>query len=152
MNVLLIVGRIAFVIIFILSGAQKLTDIGGTAAMIAPKLVIPPALADVAAQLETLSGMALPNLVAIAAGVVELAGGLMIAANIGTRIAAVLLLVFTAAATFWFHDFWNMTGPDRLNNMIHAMKNLSIMGALLVFCVIGPWTPGYFSSGPDQRL
>lgn len=137
MNVLLIVGRIAFVIIFILSGAQKLTDIGGTAAMIAPKLVIPPALADVAAQLEALSGMALPNLVAIAAGVVELAGGLMIAANIGTRIAAVLLLVFTVAATFWFHDFWNMTGPDRLNNMIHAMKNLSICGAFLMLAGTG---------------
>ncbi|KAB2884916.1 MAG: DoxX family protein [Pseudorhodoplanes sp.] len=152
MNILLIVGRIAFVIIFILSGAQKLTDIGGTAAMIAPRLVVPPALAGIAAQLESVSGMALPNLLAIAAGAVELAAGLMIAANIGTRIAAVLLLAFTAAATFWFHDFWNLAGPDRLNNMIHAMKNLSIMGALLVFVVVGPWAPGYSSSGPEQRL
>ena len=65
----------------------------------------------------------------------------MIVANIGTRIAAVLLIVFTAAATFWFHDFWNQTGPEQQNNIAHALKNLSLIGSLIVFFVIGAWRP-----------
>jgi putative oxidoreductase len=141
MNILLIIGRLAFVAIFVLSGAQKLMDIGATAAMIAPNIVIPAELKSFATQLEGATGMTTPQLLAIAAGVVELAGGLMIAANIGTRVAALALIVFTVAATFWFHDFWNMTGGDRMNNMAHALKNLSVIGALLVFFVIGPWRP-----------
>lgn len=152
MNILLILGRIAFVVIFILSGAQKLLDIGGTAAMIAPKIVVPAQLAGLASQLESLTGMQMPQLIAIAAGVVELAGGLMIAANIGTRVAALLLIVFTAAATFWFHDFWNMAGPERVNNMIHALKNLSLMGALLILFVLGPWRPGQDQQSSEQQF
>ncbi len=141
MNLVLVVGRIAFVVIFILSGAQKLIDVSGTAAMIAPKISIPEQLSGLTAQLEALSGMTTPQLMAIVAGVVELGGGLMIAANIGTRFAALGLIVFTAAATFWFHDFWNMDGLERANNMIHAMKNLSLIGALMVFFAVGSWRP-----------
>lgn len=150
MNILLIVGRIAFVAIFVLSGAQKLLDISGTAAMIAPKIAVPAQLADLAAQIEGLTSMSTPQLLAIAAGVVELAGGLLIAANIGTRAAALLLIVFTAAATYWFHDFWNMAGAERANNMIHALKNLSLTGALLVLFVIGPWRPSQDSNRGEQ--
>jgi len=154
MNILLMIGRIAFVAIFILSGAQKLLDISGTAAMIEGKLVVPPLLIDLEAKLQSLTGMPLPRLLAIVAGVVEIGGGLLIAANIGTRIAAAVLILFTAAATYLFHDFWAMTGADRAANMIHAMKNLSIMGALLVFFVIGSWRPssyGYRDSESDSR-
>jgi uncharacterized membrane protein YphA (DoxX/SURF4 family) len=150
MNILLIIGRLAFVAIFVLSGAQKLMDIGATAATIQSKLVIPAQLAGFAAQLEGATGMSTPQLMAIAAGVVELAGGLMIAANIGTRVAALALIVFTAFATFWFHDFWTMAGGDRMNNMAHALKNLSLIGALLVFFVIGPWRPGVHEPAEQQ--
>lgn len=142
MNILLIVGRIAFAAIFVFSGAVKLMDVGATAATIASKISIPAELAGFAAQLETATGMTTPQLMAVAAGVVELGGGLMIAANIGTRVAALGLIVFTAAATFWFHDFWTMTGGERMNNQAHALKNLSLIGALLVFFVIGRWRPG----------
>lgn len=154
MNILLIIGRIAFVLIFILSGAQKLLDISGTATMIESKLVVPPILIDLERQLQGATGIPLPRLLAIIAGVVEIGGGLLIAANIGTRVAAAALILFTAAATYLFHDFWAMTGADRSANMIHAMKNLSMMGALLVFFVIGSWRPqasGYRDSDSDSR-
>jgi uncharacterized membrane protein YphA (DoxX/SURF4 family) len=141
MNILFFIGRIAFALIFIVSGAMKLMDIGATASMIGAKVMIPAALAGVASQVESASGMQVPQLLAILTGVVELVGGLMIAVNIGTRFAAILLLVFTAAATFYFHDFWTMTGADRANNLAHALKNLSIIGGLLVFFVLGPWRP-----------
>jgi len=142
MNILLIIGRLAFVAIFVLSGVQKLMDFNATAVMIAPKIAIPAELAGFATQLEGATGMTTPQLIAIVAGVIELAGGLMIAANIGTRIAALALIVFTVATTYWAHDFWTMAGADRMNNMAHALKNLSLVGALLVFFVIGPWRPG----------
>ena len=60
--------------------------------------------------------------------------------------------MFTAAATFWFHDFWTMTGGDRMNNMAHALKNLSLIGALLVFFVIGPWRPDVLRAGGAASL
>lgn len=153
MNILFIVGRIAFVLIFILSGVQKLFDISGTAAMIESKLIVPPILIDLETKLQGLTGMPLPRLLAIVAGVVEIGGGLMIAANVGTRIAAVALIVFTALATYLFHDFWAMTGADRTANMVQAMKNLSVIGALIIFFVLGPWRPptnGYRDRDSDS--
>ena len=95
--------------------------------------------------------MTTPQLMAIAAGVVELAGGLMIAANIGTRIAALALIVFTGAAT----SGSTISGPWRrraLNNMTHALKNLSLIGALLVFFVIGPWRPDAHDPEPASSV
>lgn len=150
MNILFVVGRIAFVLIFILSGAQKLMDIPATAAMIEAKLVVPPLLIDLETQLQSMTGMPLPRLLAMVAGVVEIAGGLLIAANTGTRVAAVVLILFTAAATYLFHDFWAMTGADRAANMIQAMKNVSIMGALLVFFVLGSWRPSAAGDGESR--
>jgi putative oxidoreductase len=45
----------------------------------------------------------------------------------------VMLFLFVAVTTFYFHDFWNLpSGPDKTNNMIHALKNLSMMGAFLM--------------------
>src|SRR5262245_22803975 len=137
----LVLGRIAFVVIFILSGAEKLMDLGAAAAQIQSKVVLPQQLADLVAQAAAAANMTSPQLMALVAGIVEVAGGLMIAANIGTRVAAVALILFTAITTYYFHDFWNMTGPDRAANMIHAIKNLSLVGGLLVFFALGSWRP-----------
>jgi putative oxidoreductase len=41
------------------------------------------------------------------------------------------------AATFYYHDFWNQTGPDARNNLVHALKNLSIIGALFMIAGYG---------------
>jgi putative oxidoreductase len=132
MNVPFTVGRIALVVIFIISGAHKLLDIAGTADQIQAKLFIPTPLADLASQIEAAFSMPIWQVLAILVALIELVGGLLIAFNVLTRAMAVVLLLFTAVATFYFHDFWNMTGADRTNNMIHAMKNLSIMGAFLM--------------------
>lgn len=136
-----LIGRIAFVLIFILSGAQKLLDLGATAAQIQAKVVLPPEIAGVAEQAAAAVNMTVPQLLALIVGIVEVAGGLMIAANIGTRAAAIALILFTVAATYFFHDFWNMTDPEHTANMIHAVKNVSIMGGLLVFFALGSWRP-----------
>ena len=85
--------------------------------------------------------MKLPQLLAIFVGVVEVVAGLLIAFNLATRGAAFVLVIFTIVATFYFHAFWNMSGPPFQENMIHALKNLSIIGGLLIFVVLGSWRP-----------
>ena len=122
MYIAYVIGRIAFVLIFILSGAQKLMDISATAAQIQSKVVLPPEVAGLVAQAAGAASLTVPQFLALVAGVVEVAGGLMIAANFGTRIAAIALILFTAAVTFYFHDFWNMTDPERSANMVQAIK------------------------------
>jgi putative oxidoreductase len=141
MPILFTLGRILFVLIFIFSGVSKLWDITGTAAMIAAKFTVPAALAGVAAQAEAITGMQTPQLLAILSGAVEIIAGLMIAFNFGTRLAAFALILFTIPATYYMHDFWNQAGPERIDNMVHALKNLSIIGGLLVFFALGSWRP-----------
>ena len=144
MNVIFVVGRIAFVLIFILSGAQKLMDIPGTAKAIGSKIILPEFVTTHATQLETATGMTTPTMLAIATGIVEVGAALMIAANIGTRAGAVLLILFTIATIYYFHPFWTMTGAEREANMINALKNVSLIGGLMVFFVLGSWRPSAY--------
>jgi uncharacterized membrane protein YphA (DoxX/SURF4 family) len=130
-------GRVLFAVLFIVSGATKFFDLPATADMIASKVVIPPALTSYTSQLESLTGMETKQMLAIAAGGVELICGLMIALNFGSRFFSLLLILFVIAVTFYFHDFWNQTGADARGNLIHAMKNLSIIGALFIIAGLG---------------
>jgi putative oxidoreductase len=130
-------GRLLFAVLFIVSGASKLFDLPGTADLIAGKVVIPAALTAYTSQLESLTGLEMKQLLAIAGGALELICGLMIALNFGARFFSLLLILFVIAVTFYFHDFWNQTGVEAKNNMIHALKNLSIVGALFIVAGIG---------------
>ncbi len=119
-DALLLIGRTVFVVMFLYSGYGKFMDLSGTAAMIASK------------------DLPMPMLLATLAALAEVLGGLMIAFGWQTRIAALVLMVFTAVAAYYFHDFWNMpNGPERVNTMIHAMKNLSIIGGFLMLAAVG---------------
>ncbi len=141
MKILFIIGRVAFVLIFIVSGIEKLVDIPGTAALIGSKVDIPDFVAPYVSDLETATGMELATMLAIITGVVELGAGLMVAAGIGMRVACVLLILFTIATVYYFHNFWAMAEPERAANMVQAMKNLSLIGGLLMLFVLGPWKP-----------
>ena len=129
-------GRILFAVLFIFSGGSKLLDLTATAQM-TEKVVVPAVLATYTSQLADLTGMSMPMMLAIAAGAVELICGIMIALNFGARFFAILLILFVGAATFYYHDFWNQTGPDARNNLVHALKNLSIIGALFMIAGYG---------------
>jgi putative oxidoreductase len=74
MKVVFALGRIALVLIFIVSGAQKLIDIAGTADQIQSKLNIPAALND----MEAATGMPIWQILAITAALLELVAGLLI--------------------------------------------------------------------------
>lgn len=142
MGIAFLIGRIAFVAIFLVSGVTKLMSITATAAAIQAKFTIPAALAAVAASAEGATGMTAYQLLAIVIGVIEILFPLLIIFNIASRFAAVVLLLYTAVVTYFIHDFWNMTGDLRADNMINALKNLSLMGGFLILMVLGTWRPG----------
>lgn len=118
-DAMLAVGRIALAVIFVMSGAMKFMDLGGTAAAIASK------------------GLPAPLVLAGLAAATELGGGLLIVLGWQTRWAALALALFTLAAAYLFHDFWHMEGGARADNMIHALKNLSIFGGFLMLAAVG---------------
>ena len=130
-------GRILFAVLFIYTGATKLFGIQATADFIASKVTIPALLAPYTSQLETMTGMPLPQLLAISSGCFEILAGLMIAVNFGARFFAILMIFFVLMVTFYFHDFWNQSPPDNAKTLIDALKNLSIIGALFMIAGYG---------------
>src|SRR5258708_1013155 len=130
-------GRVLFAVLFIYSGATKLFGVQATADFIAAKVIIPALFVPYTSQLETMAGMAMPQLLAISTGAFEVIAGLMIALNFGARFFAILLIFFVAAATYYFHDFWNQSPPENAKTLVDALKNLSIIGALFMIAGYG---------------
>jgi putative oxidoreductase len=140
-------GRVLFAVLFMYTGATKLFAIQPTADFIASKVTIPAMIVPYAAQLESLTGMSTPQLLAVMVGGFEILAGLMIAVNFLTRFFAILLIFFVVATTFYFHDFWNQPAPENAKTLIDALKNLSIIGALFMIAGYGrgprPNEPAY---------
>ena len=113
-SALTLLGRVLLSIIFILAGFAKLTAISGTAGWFASL------------------GLPAPTATTIVVGLVELLGGLAILVGFQTRIAAIVLAVFTLAATGIAHlDF-----ADQVQVMF-LQKNLAIAGGLFVLAAFG---------------
>ena len=130
-------GRVLFAVLFIYSGATKLFGIQATSDFIAAKIVIPALFAPYTAQLETMTAMSTPQMLAVAVGVFEVIAGLMIALNFGARFFAILLIFFVAATIFYFNDFWNQSPPENAKSLMDALKSLSIIGALFMIAGYG---------------
>jgi putative oxidoreductase len=108
-------GRILLSVIFLLSGVSKLMDWNGTAAYMQAKAM--PAVGFFLA----------------AAIAVEILGGLSLLLGMKARLGATLLFLYLIPTTLIFHNFWGVeSGPERMNQMLHFLKNLTIMGGLLV--------------------
>lgn len=113
-SALTLAGRVLLSIIFILAGFAKLTAISGTAGWFAS------------------IGLPLPTVTTVVVGLVEVVGGLAILVGFQTRIAAIVLGLFTLAATAVAHlDF-----ADQVQVMF-LQKNLAIAGGLFVLAAFG---------------
>jgi putative oxidoreductase len=77
-------------------------------------------------------GMPAAQLLIWPAALVELIGGAMLALGWKARWAAVALALFTLVSMFIFHAYWNVPADQVQNQQIHFMKNLAIIGGLLV--------------------
>jgi putative oxidoreductase len=86
----------------------------------------------------TAKGLPMAGVGVAIAAVVELVGGLAILTGFQTRIAAWVLFLYLIPTSIYFHNFWTMTGMDQQNNMVHFLKNLAIMGGLLLLAANGP--------------
>lgn len=77
---------------------------------------------------------------------IEIGGGLSVLFGFKARMGASALIIFLITASLIFHRFWAVEGMEHQNQMIHFLKNVSIMGGLLLIVAFG--------SGPlsfDQR-
>jgi putative oxidoreductase len=78
------------------------------------------------------AGLPAPLIAYLTAIVVELGGGILLVLGYQTRIVALALATFTLAAALGFHhDFADQ------NQMIHFLKNISMMGGLLQVVAFG---------------
>jgi putative oxidoreductase len=114
-----VTGRILIAIIFIFAGFGKVTGLEGTAGYIASK------------------GLPAAYLLAVGAAIVELGGGILLAVGFKTRIVAAIIALFTLAAALIFHNFWGVPAAEAQNQMIHFLKNISMIGGLLYVVVYG---------------
>lgn len=127
----LLAGRILIAVIFVSSGIEKFMGLPHTAETIAAK------------------GLPFPELLALATAALEFGGGLLIILGWQTRLFALALALFTALAAYFFHDFWNQTGPEHANNMINFMKNVAIIGGFVMLA--GAGAGRYSLDGPCIR-
>ena len=79
----------------------------------------------------------------IASGIMLLLGGLGIILGVYPIIAAGTLAVFLALVTPVMHDFWAAPEEEQQNEMVNFIKNVELLGASLVFLVLGGETWGY---------
>jgi len=112
-----LLARILLGLIFVMSGLTKITGFEATQQQMASQ------------------GMPLTAFFLVGAIVVEVLGGLSVILGLWARIGAAALIFFLIPATLIFHtDFSQQT------QMIMFLKNLSIMGGLLLVISFGSGT------------
>lgn len=117
--IVLLFGRVLLSAIFILSGFTKIFAFHAMAGMLAAK--------------------GFP-LAAVAAGIaiaIEVVGGLAILTGFKAKVAAWIVFLYLIPTTLMFHNFWTMQGGMRMDNQAHFLKNLAIMGGLLLLASNG---------------
>ena len=100
-----------------------------------------PNFMNVVAHMEK-EGVPLPRIALVITITLLIIGSIFVIIGYKARLGALMLLVFLIAATFYFHDFWNMDAESAYVQQIMFMKNLSIMGAMLLILAMGsgPWS------------
>ena len=136
MDIVLIIGRVLFALLFISSGVSHLT------------------------KLEAMTGYAQYKKVPAAkfgvvlSGLMILLGGLYIAFGVYADLGALLIALFLIPTSFLTHAFWKETDATaKQNESISFFKNLALAGAaLMIFALIatgtdfGPSITGAFFS------
>ncbi len=118
-DALALLGRVLLAALFVPAGFGKIAGFAGTVGYIGSV------------------GLPLPQVGAVVAIVVELGVGLMLLAGFKVRLAAIVLALFTLAASFFFHNFWAMPADKVMVQQLMFMKNIGIIGGLLAFAAFG---------------
>ncbi|MBK1889981.1 DoxX family protein [Undibacterium sp. 14-3-2] len=126
---LALAGRLLLASLFLPAGIGKLTGFAGTVAYISS------------------AGLPMPALAAAAALIVEIGGGAALIAGAGTRIAALVLALFTLVASFVFHAYWAVQADQQYVTQLLFFKNIAVAGGLLT---LAAWGAGAWSI--DTRM
>lgn len=110
-----IAGRVLMSAIFILSGIGKL-----------------PQFHAVTDGLRQTGWPAATLLIALSIAI-EIGCGLLLLTGFKAGYAALLLAAWLVPVTLTFHNFWAYSGAQQQGQLINFLKNLAIMGGLLVF-------------------
>lgn len=119
-DVAALVARILLSVMFIYSGFGKIAGFDGLVGYIASK------------------GMPLPQLMAIGAIMVELGGGLLLLVGFKARWAALAFFLFLIPTTLIFHNFWAAPAAQAMAEQTNFLKNVTIMGGMLMVWAFGP--------------
>jgi putative oxidoreductase len=122
-----LVARILLGIVFLASGSMKIAAWSAVVGMAAAK------------------GLPFPALSISLAAAIEIAGAVMLFLGYRARFAAIALFVFLIPTTLLFHNFWAAHGVEQQMQMVNFLKNLAIMGGLLLVAGQGS---GPISIGP----
>jgi len=118
-NAAALAGRILLALIFVLSGFNKIVGYDGTAAYMAN------------------AGLPLVSILLPLTILIELGGGLLLILGWKTRIVAAVVFLFLIPVTLVFHG--HAADPSQAQaQFIHLLKNLSIMGGMLMLVAFGP--------------
>lgn len=114
-----LLARLLMVALFLPAGINKIGGFEGTAGYIASV------------------GLPFPSLGAAIAVVVEIVAPLLLLVGLQTRWAALVLAVFTLAASVFFHNFWAMPAEQQFMQQLMFMKNIGVVGGLLAIAAFG---------------
>jgi putative oxidoreductase len=114
-----LIGRILIASLFLPAGVSKLMSFDGTVAYF------------------TSLGMAIPSLMTIGVIAIEILGGLALILGYKTRIAAVVLALFTIGASIIGHAYWAASADQAFVAKLLFYKNMAIVGGLLILAAVG---------------
>ncbi len=114
-----LVARVLIGVVFLTSGFGKLTGLEAFTASLARQ------------------GVPFTTIMAPVGAAVELFGGVALVLGVGTRYAALLMVLFVIVATLISHRFWELEGAVRATQRVQFMKNVAIDGGLLLLFVTG---------------
>lgn len=114
-----LIARLLMVALFLPAGINKIGGFEGTVGYIASV------------------GLPFATLGAAIAVVVEIVGPLLLLVGLQTRWAALVLAVFTLAATVFFHNYWAMPAEQQFVQQLMFFKNLGVVGGLLALAASG---------------
>jgi putative oxidoreductase len=116
MDWVLLIGRILFASIFIISGIMA-------------HLVQRQASAAYARSL----GAPAPELLTPLSGIAIIAAGVMIVLGLWVDLAALVIIAFLLLMAYYMHAFWKIEDPQMAaNQMAQFMKNIALVGGALI--------------------
>ncbi|MEX2404986.1 MAG: DoxX family membrane protein [Candidatus Paceibacterota bacterium] len=122
MDIVFLIGRIIFGLIFIIFGVNHFTGHKETVGY---------------AQSKGIKGA---NFFVPLTGLMLVLGGLSVGFGFLPRIGLILIILFLLPTSFLIHNFWSAPEDQRQGQMIEFMKNAALIGASLALLYIPlPW-------------